>query len=620
MAFAPLDTALTAGAIESQMPERPEVYRSLFVTASHDASPVPSPLDRVQIASAESDSFWPAVLVGYEATAPAASFRKPERPDLFAAQPVPATALNAPSSQAAGDASFAEPSASPSIAAATGNVLRSGGGALASSSTSNADTPISEFRFVTVSEDALRPIPGTIENESTEPRGDAAARFKSSPIQTYVLTKGQQSTAQTDVGENGGESPNELTTTATDLALPALLANSWGEPLPLAEDATFVSPMPGEIGDRTRVLDGCPYRPGDSGTPAVCGIDCGRPGAPCCATWNEAECIPWSLFGPGEYVGPARPEHVSAYYLRVNDLVTLTLIASRRKEAQAYRIGVGDRIKIEWLQTPSTTDATLDREVVVSPDGTLTLPLVGDVIAVGKSVQDLRNELIELYSRYQREPQITVTPVEVNTAIQDVIKSITSISGTNGQSQALRVTPEGTIQAPGLGSVYVQGLTLDEARAELEARYAAKFGPGLMVSPSLTERAASFVFIGGEVQAPGRYPLEGPTTVMQAITLAGGWNNGGNLRQVVIFRRDENWCLKATKIDIHSPLFGKDPCPTNDVWLRDNDLVIVPKTRILCATDVINLYFTRGVYAAFPINYVYSFSNGSSVTPIVTGP
>ena len=93
--------------------------------------------------------------------------------------------------------------------------------------------------------------------------------------------------------------------------------------------------------------------------------------------------------------------------------------------------------------------------------------------------------------------------------------------------------------------------------------------------------------------------------------MAGGWNNGGNMRQVVVFRRDENWCLKATKIDVRAPLYGKDPCPMNDVWLRDNDLVIVPKSCILCATDVIELYFTRGVYAVFPINYVYDFSASS---------
>ena len=99
------------------------------------------------------------------------------------------------------------------------------------------------------------------------------------------------------------------------------------------------------------------------------------------------------------------------------------------------------------------------------------------------------------------------------------------------------------------------------------------------VSPQLTDRAVSYVFLGGEVKAPGRYTLEGPTTVMQAIAMAGGWNIGGNVRQVVVFRRDENWCLKATKIDVRAPLYGNDPCPMNDVWLRENDLVLVPKSK-----------------------------------------
>ena len=70
----------------------------------------------------------------------------------------------------------------------------------------------------------------------------------------------------------------------------------------------------------------------------------------CNSTWSDAQCIPWALFGPGEYVGPARPAHVETYYLRVNDNITLTFIASRKKSAEHYRIGVGDELQIEWLQ------------------------------------------------------------------------------------------------------------------------------------------------------------------------------------------------------------------------------------------------------------------------------
>ncbi|HEY4233831.1 MAG TPA: polysaccharide biosynthesis/export family protein [Lacipirellulaceae bacterium] len=376
---------------------------------------------------------------------------------------------------------------------------------------------------------------------------------------------------------------------------------------PLAYSSCNSCPTPGF---------GCAYGPGQSGSPVICGVNCGACGAPCCSTWCDAKCIPWSLFGPGEYVGPARTEHVSTYYLRVNDLIKLTFITSHTRINDQYRIRVGDRLKIEWLRLESGKDASLDREMLVQPDGTVTLPLVGQVDASGKTIDAFREDVIKLFSKYQKEPQITITPVEINTDLQDIIRAVTGISGSNGQAQDFRVTPEGTIQAPGLGSVFVQGLTLDELRSELEARYAATFGPGLLVSPSLTDRATTYVFVGGEVRNPNRYTLEGPTTVMQAITLAGGWNVGGNTRQVVVFRRDENWCLKATKINLRAPLYGQDPCPCNDTWIRDNDLVIVPKERILCADDVINLYFTRGVYAVFPITFVKDFSSGSAITPI----
>jgi polysaccharide export outer membrane protein len=351
--------------------------------------------------------------------------------------------------------------------------------------------------------------------------------------------------------------------------------------------------------------------PTQSGAQAICGVDCGPHGAGCCETWDNARLIPWSMLGPGEYVGPPRPEHVPAYYLRVNDLITLTYIVSRQKQPDQYRIGVGDRLRIE-----SSFDKSLDREIHVQPDGDINLPLIGDVPAAGKTVKELREELVRRFSQIERDPLITITPLEVNGGLREILNAVTSQSRLSGQAIDLRVTPEGTIQAPGLSSVYVQGLAIEELRTELEARYSAMFGPGLLISPALSERATSYVFVGGEVSSPGRYTLEGPTTVMQAIALAGGWNNGGNMREVVVFRRDENWCLKATKINVHGPLYGKDPCPVNDVWLRDNDLVIVPKTRILCAADIIELYFTRGVYAVFPISFVYDFSSGSSIVPV----
>jgi polysaccharide export outer membrane protein len=103
---------------------------------------------------------------------------------------------------------------------------------------------------------------------------------------------------------------------------------------------------------------------------------------------------------------------------------------------------------------------------------------------------------------------------------------------------------------------------------------------------------------------------------MQSIALAGGWVNGGNLRQVVVFRRAEDWRLLATKIDIRGALYGERPAPADEIWLRDSDVVVVPKTPIARLDDLVELYMTRGVYSAFPVGFGYSLNGTSTVTAV----
>jgi polysaccharide export outer membrane protein len=179
--------------------------------------------------------------------------------------------------------------------------------------------------------------------------------------------------------------------------------------------------------------------------------------------------------------------------------------------------------------------------------------------------------------------------------------------GNLAQGQDLVVTPEGTIQLVGLGSVYVQGLTLSEAKMEIDERYRAIVGDGLDATPVLRQRAPRFVFVLGEVRIPGQFPLQGPTTVSQAIAMAGGWNVGANLRQIVIFRRNDDWRLMATKIDLAGALYGERPNPSDEIFVRDSDVVLLPKSPILRADDWISLIFTRGLYSALPgLNSAYS--------------
>lgn len=339
------------------------------------------------------------------------------------------------------------------------------------------------------------------------------------------------------------------------------------------------------------------------------GVDCGMCQPDGEARWDARRPIPWETFSQGEYIGPYRDVHVPEYRLRVDDSLEFIYRLTRIESSGPYELNVGDQIRVESLIDPN-----LDRDLVIQPDGSVTLRMLGQVRAARRTVDELRSDLEERYKKYYKVPAITVTPLQVNTKLEDLRASVDSRYGnTGGQAQMARVTPEGTIQLPAIGSVPAQGLSLDELKQEIDERYA-QVVEGIEVTPRLAERAPRFVYVVGEVRRPGRFVLEAPTTAMQAIALAGGWNNGGNLRQIVVFRRTDEWGLIATKLDLRGALLGERPCPADEIWLRDSDIVVLPKSSLLRADDFIELVFTRGIYGILPMQGVsFSFSGISTL-------
>jgi polysaccharide export outer membrane protein len=339
-----------------------------------------------------------------------------------------------------------------------------------------------------------------------------------------------------------------------------------------------------------------------------CGVQC----PPCGCDgpgWEASRPIPWEVFAQGEYVGPARLAHVPVYRLRVDDQLAFVYRLSGQVAGQPYRLNVRDRVQVQSLSAREV----VNHEVIVEPDGTITLPLLGQVRASGATLDELTKRLDELFKQHNiKDPRITVTPLEMNSNLQELRSSVDRRYGAGGQVSDARISPDGTVQLPAIGSVPAQGLTLDELEREIKARYA-QIVEGLEVTPILSARAPRYVYVVGEVRLPGRFTMEGPTTLMQAIALAGSWNVGAQLNEVIVFRRDENWQLMATKVNIRSSLLFKKPCPAGEIWLRDSDIVLVPKSPILCADDVINLVFTRGIYGVFPMTASLNFTKASSL-------
>jgi polysaccharide export outer membrane protein len=324
--------------------------------------------------------------------------------------------------------------------------------------------------------------------------------------------------------------------------------------------------------------------------------------------WKARDYVDWQSYAQGEYVGHARSPHVPEYHIRVDDQIAFVFRLTREETAAPYELQVGDKIRVESLTGDSSPNGgdrdaasgdRILRELEVQPDGTITLPLLGQVRAARMTVDGLRQHLEERYKTYYIEPAITVTPITVNTRLQDLIASVDARAGSGGIILKLTVTPAGKIYLPGIGAVCAQGLTLEELSDEIDARYDATI-PGVDVTPVLEQRAPRFIYVLGEVGKPGQFTLTGPTTLMGAIAMAGGWTPGANLRQVVVFRRGEDWRLMATMLDIKGALYGKRPAPADEIWLNDSDIVVIPKTPIQATDEFIGQYFTRGLYSLFP--------------------
>jgi polysaccharide export outer membrane protein len=76
-----------------------------------------------------------------------------------------------------------------------------------------------------------------------------------------------------------------------------------------------------------------------------------------------------------------------------------------------YRVGAGDKLRIEIYKDPQ-----LSQSVQVRPDGKITLPLLGDLEAAGRTPLELRDDISRQLKEYINNPSVTVIVVEATAA------------------------------------------------------------------------------------------------------------------------------------------------------------------------------------------------------------
>ncbi|MDR1854269.1 MAG: polysaccharide biosynthesis/export family protein [Azoarcus sp.] len=257
----------------------------------------------------------------------------------------------------------------------------------------------------------------------------------------------------------------------------------------------------------------------------------------------------------------------------------------------AYRIQPGDEVQIDFL---TAIELNTNRQVL--PDGTIQMPYVPAIKVGGLTVEEARKQVIAKYGPVLKYPEVTFSVRKPLAQVDNLRESLSHPS--TGLSREITIGTDGRASFPLIGVVPMQGMSVDEAEAKLNQIYTAKSGQ-VRVDLLLKSTVADSVYVLGEVNQPGAYPIRRPVSVLEALSLARGTQVNARLDSVVVMHRQGDQ-VEARVYDVHDMLNGN---ASQIAYLQPDDLVFVPKTRLARASEVTRQLYDiinfRGVSVGF---------------------
>jgi polysaccharide biosynthesis/export protein len=298
--------------------------------------------------------------------------------------------------------------------------------------------------------------------------------------------------------------------------------------------------------------------------------------------------VPLAVAQSGEAPPPARP-------------------APLEITAEGYRLGPNDQVIVRVLDAEEIPDKPLRIDL----RGNLSLPLVGRIAAAGRTVEELEADLAERLNRFLRDPQVSVTLVEVGSQPVSVLGAVNKpgvqqiegpktlvemLSLAGGLREDAGHTIKITRQAE-FGPVPLEGARSDPSGrfsvAELnvkEVLEARRPENNILICPHdvISVPRAAMVYVIGEVEKSGGFVLEErqSVSVLQALSLAGGLTEVAALEHARILRGGEDQAPAERveiAVDMKAIMAGKSP----DVALEPEDILFVPRSGSRVASQAV---------------------------------
>ena len=152
---------------------------------------------------------------------------------------------------------------------------------------------------------------------------------------------------------------------------------------------------------------------------------------------------------------------------------------------------------------------------------------------------------------------------------------IIDIWGNSELTVRQEISPDGYINVPNIGPVYLNGMDVKAASAKLKTAFGRIYSdlrsanPRTFIQISVGNVRTIKVNIMGEVERPGTYSLSSFASVFHALYAAGGINEIGSLRDIKVYRNGK----LQVQADIYEYLLRGDS--SKDIILKENDIVKV---------------------------------------------
>lgn len=145
-------------------------------------------------------------------------------------------------------------------------------------------------------------------------------------------------------------------------------------------------------------------------------------------------------------------------------------------------------------------------------------------------------------------------------------------------SRLTTIRPDGLISLPLIGDIQAAGLTADALAQRIAERLKQFFATTPSVSVSVKTINSYSVFVLGEVAKPGKYQLKSYITVLQAISMAGGFTAYASKNKLQVVRVAENGDHKRQEVHIHLRYddLVSGHGELGNVVLASGDIVVVP--------------------------------------------